>query len=849
MSFAIDAFSFVVGFFTASVLWWLMGKARPLWEELRENLKVQREATQARRSSGVEDNHRRITLRRAQGMHLAAPLFALDEILQEPLLMAPPAVVQPGTPPAAEDVVTQTLPYLPTWPELAAFYQAPTLTLSQALAGGRNLVLTGLPGTGKTVALAYLATLAANHNAKLGSLQEHIPFLIHVADLKLPISDARDALNPIIDVVDATAPVFDLSRVPGFVQLAFQSKHALLLLDGFDELTSEGQTAVTDYLKLLLQAHPETRIVTTGSFETLQGLLGLGFAPLAMMIWSPQRARAFMDQWGELWSKFVAMEAWAQTGPGQIDPLLLNAWMSIGNNHLTPLELTLKVWGAYAGDLRGPKVLDAINGHIRRLAPVNTPPAALETLAMQVVLNAQPVFDPHKARQWVSHFEAPEESRLDGILEHPDAEQAPSEEGTTEKGKVGKAQKSAQPAAPTFGLLSKMAASGLLSQHINNRMRFAHPVFEAFLAGRALNDSKGADTILNQPDWIGKTTSLHYLAAHGDASPIVNNLIAWSRLPMHRPLLMAARWLKDAPREAAWRGKLMGALVGLLQTDGLPLALRGQVVAAFVLSNDPGASALFRQFMTTSSSELVQLCALGSGALKDPKAVRSMELTLKSPIPSVRRATCLALVSIGTADSLELVANALISGDENLRQASAEALANDPGEGHAMLKEGATLEDILLRRAVVYGLARVDEPWAVELLKTMRIEDAQWVVRNSASEVLDYKTRLNPRVPRPLTAPAETPWLIEFAGKQGMGISPGAPATEILLSALKSEDDDARLASLPYLRRTPTEGVVTQLYHAMYRDDPELREGVYHILMEMAAAGVKLPHPSQFGLG
>lgn len=257
MSFVIDAFSFVVGFLTASVLWWLMGKARPLLEELRENLKVQREATQARRSSGVEDNHRRITLRRAQGMHLAAPLFALDEILQEPLLIAPPALVQPGTPPAAEDVVTQTLPYLPTWPELAAFYQAPTLTLPQALAGGRNLVLTGLPGTGKTVALAYLATLAANHNASLGSLQEHIPFLIHVADLKLPISDAREALNPIIDVVDATAPVFDLSRVPGFVQLAFQNKRALLLLDGFDELTSDGQIAITEYLKLLLQAHPK----------------------------------------------------------------------------------------------------------------------------------------------------------------------------------------------------------------------------------------------------------------------------------------------------------------------------------------------------------------------------------------------------------------------------------------------------------------------------------------------------------------------------------------------------------------------------------------------------------------
>ncbi|NOH02407.1 MAG: hypothetical protein HND47_10880 [Chloroflexi bacterium] len=47
----------------------------------------------------VEENHRRATLRRAQGMHLAAPLFALDEIILEPLLLAPPPKVEPGTPP------------------------------------------------------------------------------------------------------------------------------------------------------------------------------------------------------------------------------------------------------------------------------------------------------------------------------------------------------------------------------------------------------------------------------------------------------------------------------------------------------------------------------------------------------------------------------------------------------------------------------------------------------------------------------------------------------------------------------------------------------------------------------
>jgi HEAT repeat protein len=82
-----------------------------------------------------------------------------------------------------------------------------------------------------------------------------------------------------------------------------------------------------------------------------------------------------------------------------------------------------------------------------------------------------------------------------------------------------------------------------------------------------------------------------------------------------------------------------------------------------------------------------------------------------------------------------------------------------------------------------------------------------------------------------------------------VGISPGSPATEILLSALKSENSELRLASLAYLKGNPSEGIVTQLYHSMYSDDPELREAIYIALMEFAAGGVKLPHPSQYGLG
>jgi hypothetical protein len=80
-----------------------------------------------------------------------------------------------------------------------------------------------------------------------------------------------------------------------------------------------------------------------------------------------------------------------------------------------------------------------------------------------------------------------------------------------------------------------------------------------------------------------------------------------------------------------------------------------------------------------------------------------------------------------------------------------------------------------------------------------------------------------------------------------VGISPGAPATDVLLAALKSSNIEERLGALSYLKRTPSDGIIKQIYGAMYTDDPELREAAFLTLWEIGASGYKLPHPTQFG--
>src|SRR5512142_189684 len=114
---------------------------------------------------------------------------------------------------------------------------------------------------------------------------------------------------------------------------------------------------------------------------------------------------------------------------------------------MPPLELTLKVWGAYAGDSLGPRVLDAIATHVRRIAPAGTPVAALELLAMQIVLTSQPIFDPRQARSWVKQYDIVEDSQplesAETVTETADGEKASLTDSQKIKIKKSKAKEAA----------------------------------------------------------------------------------------------------------------------------------------------------------------------------------------------------------------------------------------------------------------------------------------------------------------------------------------------------------------------------------------------------------------------
>jgi HEAT repeat protein len=184
-----------------------------------------------------------------------------------------------------------------------------------------------------------------------------------------------------------------------------------------------------------------------------------------------------------------------------------------------------------------------------------------------------------------------------------------------------------------------------------------------------------------------------------------------------------------------------------------------------------------------------------------------------------------------------------------MRRAAAEALVNNREEGVPTLEEGLTVDDLLVRRSVVFAFMRLNQPEFFAAIEKMAVEDGQWVVRNAAAHALEVMRQPNPYIPRRSPVVTEIPWLISFAGKQGMGVQPGKPAMDLILKAVENGDEHEKLSALEYLRLFGSDYAIHRLYNAYFGSLENLREAAYNTIWHIAASGVTLPPPAQFGLG
>ncbi len=783
-----NGFWFWVGFLVGLGLGLLARFFREMAQQLRTRWAHRLEIRRMRSHAAVLREWRFHLRHYAQSQHVAASLFPLEAVLLTPrVLPLPPFPPTEEEEEAEEDprrspMLTETLPPGLEEGVWESLYFWPGLTLEEALQGRTSLALIGPLGSGKTTALMHLTLQLLERK------DAPFPLLIHAADLPWDVLPAPPEPEPIWKpLAEALKVPFGIHRtreerwLTAFVEERLRQGKAIILLDGVDEIPPWKRDALWDWVRLMLQAYPQILWVVAVGIDGYGSLIRLGFQPVRMFPWNTLWVQAFLKRWAKAWETFVEPHL-----PPEMTRMkasfVLPHWLIQDHRVVTPLEITLKAWGLWAGDLQGRTLVAAVHAWARRLAHNKNVP--WEELG----------------RRWLQGEPLPS-SAVYGVS---DTIAVP---------------------APGWGI------------------RFRHVLLAAY-GGAYDRKEKEWPKLLQEfsPYWELRTAALAF----------------WGRIhPNHMNDILQA-WLKEGTKplylgvwESAkaltWSGVPQGrdtvakALGWMLQHERHPISVRLQ--AAWHLWRLTGARSaeIFRTLLRHQHHAVRQSAALACGLSRDAKSLVYLLPWLQQvdSLPAaLRRAVFLTLSIIGTEQAIRALGYVLINTqDDHIRRDVAEALARNPGLGRQALEEAAQDEDLLVRKAAVYGLAQVPATWARQLLETLAHNDREWLVRNAAAQALEALSRPSPWIPKPIPPLHQEPWLEVFAHTHGLTLAPGKAAWTIFTQALQKGDPDTRRRALRRLLYHPHQRWVATL-HAYLSQPFPLGDEAWHTLRHYAWAGI-----------
>jgi HEAT repeat protein len=273
---------------------------------------------------------------------------------------------------------------------------------------------------------------------------------------------------------------------------------------------------------------------------------------------------------------------------------------------------------------------------------------------------------------------------------------------------------------------------------------------------------------------------------------------------LQESLFQAARWIADAQGKEQWMRPILIRLAKLMVDAKAPLALRERAAATLVGTQDKGVSYLLRQAAGSPDPVLRATVVPGLGALAtelpgrpgDKGALEALIKVLQDESEEVKTAAIHALTVTRSEAAEEALIHTLLDADPPIRQAAAEAMARMGESGHHILQDALETDDILVRRAALAGLALIDEPWAEEKLDIIQREDAEWLVRSAAEEILTKRQETS-SIEMIEQRPSDSlTWLVSWAAGRGEGVPGGPAATAMLQRVLKeAEEELARAAA------------------------------------------------------
>jgi len=758
-NFQLEKISFFLGFLSATILWFVISKFKIWIPDIKSYTQKVIKNLKSQHTSGIQNAIKNEAYSRAQSNHVAKSLCFLDEIIIEPLLLAQPKTNQEDENIYFESEIASTVPFTPDFPLLSRNFNVPRISITEAGQKNADLVICGKPGSGKTVALAYLVTCLARNDPKCGLLSSKIPLYVNVHDTDVLIQPDQSIFDMLYKALSSKLPTTVLPRLVKFFQDYIEENKAILIIDALDELPTNEFDVYVEFIKKIKQIYPELQIIITSTASYLGELLKLNFSPLFLSAWSNQQIIHFYSNWNQLWKQEILKN-------NQFDdiitlnPLIMN-WASTNLKPLTPLEYTLHIWGALAGDLCGPSVLDMHQTYSKRIIPNKEAYDLAITLANGLIKNN-------------SCFINASDSKSEGF--------------------------------------NKLVQSELILPTSTGKYIFTHSELIGYFA--SLSQNKDPISDLNQIDlqWPANYAYLGFCSAQDSNSEWLTTYISQEISAFPINFLNISPWLKITNKNLTWRVNYIKQLVKIIQDNNAKYATRIRAIAGLVHSNDNSLPVFFRQLLSHNDNSLKELAIYAiSCASRDNSFIADL-ISLSQKVPAkFQKNICLALSTFEEEDAVHELARILLNGEEKVRQLVAECLAFNPTNGTEILQEAVTMDDIVVRRSAINGLVKLNNLWAIQTLKNLMIQDSQWVVRNAATQALEYLESENPFIPDRKLPLSETPWIIEFAGNQNLGVSIDQSVAPILLLALESKNKTDIYKALMYSTQDANQTTISKM--------------------------------------
>ncbi|MBI9049511.1 MAG: HEAT repeat domain-containing protein [Anaerolineaceae bacterium] len=795
----LDAYSFIAGALFGFVFYYLVIVKKIVHHIIRISKNIYERIAASANLDKAESLINKSLFNQAQANHVFAHVTPLESILIKPKLLFPPKYLYPEFYTTSSSLINQFFPFTPDWPELSAQYPVDNIDYTHlAHINGKTLII-GQPGSGKTTLLAALVISMLQDSSS-----EKLPIYVSAKTILPLLEKEQDPMEILTAAFSEGNPQITASQIYFILKSKISTQNAILLLDDVDHLYTDEIEQVLGFLTTLETEYQFTKFIIAADPNSIGKELTKHFFPLTIASWSVIEQRNFISAIQDIWDSCKFSNKNDSVKP--IQAPVLTKWLQDDTPYYSPFDLVVRIWLLNSGSSLGFNIADHLINVLDLFALSKDELEGIALLAYSLLRSHKSSMDIPEANEYLSSVEQ--------SLEYFDPLSKSEIQETT----------------PSTKYIHTISSKTLQSAQIItidsfDRISFSSPIWAGFFANLIISPDIQNWFPRADLNWTYSSQYLRFATINNYADSWYESIFKKETpFPFDNTYLKLARFIPDLAFDHPVRNGILKWLAKSSFQNQLPAAERAQLFAALLVSKDPSVPKLLLEFQSMPDPDLRFLSILTYAAFANSESFNVFMDHLADEEQNVRNAASLAFYALNNKKSSDLLIDILLQGDEYMKQTAAESLAVIDGISQDLLTEAIASEDLLIRRAAVYGLSRIPDQWALDILSHAAIEDGQWIVRNAATQVIEnqdvFKTMLIPQLPHPSNAP----WLISFASKLGKGIPKSGFVKDILMSALDQGNVDEKISAMNYLRIVPDSDIINAIFPLLVHKNRSMQQ-------------------------